>query len=223
VYQSKLEIEKKMRQAKYALKQLTRYEGRIFVNEGRDPQTGSYPFITDLSSFLTQTRSILQYAYHEAQDRKLTHLYEEFVGDKPIIGCFKDLRDSDIHSYLPRTQQTIFMTSPIRKFDPTTGIGVGETVTLLVESLDDLDNPKGRNSDARIATIITKRINPDANRVQRWVEEGRADLVLAVEEGKPLYEAFEHDGKNDVFLLCRTYLACVEEFCAYGMRVGFIT
>lgn len=223
MYKSKLEIEKKLKQVKYALKQFTRYEGRIFINQGRDPQTGSFPLINDFSSFVTQARSVLQYAHKEAAKRGLVALYNDFVKSKPIFRCFKDLRDSDIHDYMPGTNMTIKASSPIRSIDPETGVGVGEPFNLYVESLDDLDKPKGQNSDATITTTITKRLEPGAKLIQRMTDEGRHDLVEQAKEGEPLYEFFECEGENNIFQLCRSYLECIEEFYDYGVKCGFIS
>ena len=89
MYNSKREIDQKLSQVKYALVQFTRYEGRIFVNGGRDPNTGSFPLINVLSSFITQARSVFQYAYKEAKERGLLASYNDFVNNNPIIGCFK--------------------------------------------------------------------------------------------------------------------------------------
>ena len=223
MYKSKREIEKKLKQVKYSLKQFTRYEGRIFVNEGRDPQTGCLPLIIDLSSFTTQARSVLQYAYKEAKERGLVESYNAFVNSKPIFRCFKALRNGDIHEYIPGTNMTIEASSPIRSIDPETGVGVGEPVYLYIEGLDDLDNPKGRNSDTTITTTITKRLEPDDELIQCLTDEGRLDLVELAKKGEPLYELFECNGESNIFQLCRSYQECIEEFYDYGVKCGFIS
>ena len=155
MYNSKHEIEQKLNQVKYAWVQFKRYEGRIFVDGGRDPKTGSFPLINDLSSFITQARSVFQYAYKEANERGLLSSYDDFVNSHPIINCFKVLRDSDIHEYIPGTATTIKAHSPIEEIDRETGTSVGKPLKLYVEDLDDLDEPKDRNSDAKVTITIT--------------------------------------------------------------------
>ncbi len=223
MYKSKCEIEKKLKQVKHALKQFTRYEGRIFVNGGRDPQTGSLPLINDLSSFITQARSVIQYAHKEATKRGLVESYNAFVNSKPIFRCFKALRNSDIHEYIPGTNMTIEASSPIRSINPETGVGVGYPVNLYVEGLDDLNKPKDRNSDTIITTTITKRLEPDDELIQRLTDEGRLDLAELAKKGEPLYELFECNGESNIFQLCRSYLKCIEEFYDYGVKCGFIS
>jgi len=223
MYQSKDEIHRKLQQAKYALRKLGRFEGRIFVNEGRDEETGGFPLLNDFCSFATQTRSVFQYGLKEARERCMQRAYDAFVEHRPIIAFFADIRDADIHKYMPGVHLTIEGSSRIRSIDPKTGVGVGEPMSVYVESLDDLDSPKARNTDAHVKITVTKRLEPSPELIDRWNREGRMDLASYAQQDKLLYELLEYEGEDDIFKLCRSYLACAEEFYAHGVEAGFIT
>lgn len=217
MYKSKAEIEKKLSQTKYNLKQLTRFEGRFFVNQGRDHETGSYPLIAHLSSFLSSARSIFQYALKEAKNSGLQKTYEGFFDRSPVSKLFRDLRDDDIHQYMPGTHVAI---EGITHIDPETGVGTGK---FSIEKLDDLDNPKDKNSDMTITTSVTRRIEVSPELIDELQSCGQSDLVDAARRGDPLYTIVECDGENDLFALCRKYMADVEAFFEYGQKEGFIT
>ena len=113
----------------------------------------------------------------------------------------------DIHEYVPGTYMVLEGSSPIIRFDPKTGVAEGKPVALYVENLEDLDNPKAKNVDMTITTMITRRIK-DSN---------------AAGSGEALYTPLECEGEQNLFALCRKYLAEIDRFFEYGVKQGFIT
>ena len=128
------------------------------MNGGRDAETGSYPLIVDFSSFLSSARSVFQYGLKEAKSRGMQKVYDDFCAASPISKLFKDLRDDDIHRYTPGTHMTVEGSSPITHIDPETGVGTGAPFSVYVEGLEDLNEPKHTNTEVRITTSVTKRI-----------------------------------------------------------------
>ncbi len=99
-YRAKNAVIRKLKQVRYIYgKRIKRYQGKIIERLGLDTQYDCYPFDIDLGCFLTHCRSILQYILKEAnnvsENRKL---YNDFVGQSPIFGFFKGLRDAEIHT-----------------------------------------------------------------------------------------------------------------------------
>lgn len=223
MYKSKEQIEKKLSQARFALAQLSRYEGRIFVNSGKDETTGAFPFIHDFSSFVTQTRSIFQYGLKEARELGMQPAYDRFVSQRSIVRFFADIRDSDIHESMPEIQMTLTASSPIVSFDPEGGVALGKQVSLHVESLEDLDSPKQHHSDFEVSIRIGKPVQVTPQLIKLWTDEQRADLLSIVEQGRQVLELLGHEGEFDIFKLSRSFLSCSEEFLRYGIEEGFIT
>lgn len=223
MYKSRDEIQRKLRQAQFAFRQLARYEGRIFVNSGLDETTGAYPFLYDFCSFVTQTRSVFQYGFKEAKARSMQRSYEDFVRERPIVKFFANIRDEDVHEYSPRFHTAIKGFSPITNIDLETGVGVGAECSMYVESLEDLDNPKARNTEVEVRVSIARRVEVNPQLIQQWTTERRSDLLDLARTGKPILELLEHQGERDIFVLSRSFLACADEFLAEGVKVGFIT
>ncbi len=223
MYRSKSGIEKKLAQAKYVFNQLSKFEGRIFVNGGVDEKTGSHPLVVLLSSFAAHGRSVFQYACKEAKQGRKQQAYERFVSRSPIVGFFKRLRDIDIHECPPGTHTTIAASSPISRPDPKTGTATGEPVKLCVESPDNPNGPEDGNARVIITTTITRRIEVTTDVINQLKAQGRSDLVDAAQKGEPLYKAVECEGEQDLFRLCRRYLTVMESFVEYGTEHGFIT
>lgn len=68
MYRCRSEIEKKLKQVRFVFGKISKFKGRIFVENGIDEETGSYPLLTEISSFLARAHSILQYAQKEAKE-----------------------------------------------------------------------------------------------------------------------------------------------------------
>jgi len=107
VYRSKKQIHDKIAQSKFVLKEMQKYRNKVFVNNGIDEETGAHPLQVNIGSFLAHTRSVLQYAYKECRERNRESIYEAAVNSRPIIGLFRDLRNTDIHEMLIGTQTVV--------------------------------------------------------------------------------------------------------------------
>ena len=224
-YHSKSEIEKKFVQSKYALKQFNRFKNRVFVGNGIDKETGTYPIQIYFNSFLSHTRSVFQYAYKEAELNGKVRMYEDFVKKHGIFKFFTMLRDCDIHEYTLTTAVNLFGDSPIEKYIRKEGklFGVGKPVSLLVESLDALDRPKGINKEFKIVTSIGKRIPVTTHLINDLEKAGKKELIQAAKEGKTLYQEQFYEDENDIFILCDMYMEEIEQFIEFGIETNFIT
>lgn len=223
MYKSGKEIEKKLKQTKYVYNQILKFKNRVFINNGIDEKTGSYPLLTHISSFLALSRSVFQYAHKEADQSGLLSRYDDFVKNSEIVRFFKEIRDSDIHEYTINTHYTIKGDSPIGSSDPKTGIAVGKVVKLYVESLSDLDSPKDQNEEMEITVSIGKRIKIDSALIKQLEDKGDTDLVAAAQNGEELYEELSCNGEKDIFRLCENYLNEIKRFIKYGRDINFIT
>jgi hypothetical protein len=202
MYRSKIAIERKLGQVKYMYGIVSKFKNRIFVRNGLDEGTDSYPLLTYLSSFVTLSRSILQYAHKEVSESGNVSKYNEYIGDRELFRFFRLIRDKEIHEYTVGTRTTVMGESRIASYDPETQSARGEPVSLYVEQLSDLDSPKDENRDVEILISIAKR------------SEG---------EDSDVYEELELDGEKDIFKLCEKYIDEIELFIAYGKENGFIT
>lgn len=224
MYRSKFEIERKLKQIKYNFKDLMKFRNRVFVNNGIDQETGCYPLEIKLGTFLIYCRSIFQYDLKEVRiDPEKKRKYDEFIGAKRIINHFKDLRDSEIHSFSISTHQNISFNTPIINFDKDAGIAEGEKVSLLVEDLEDLDLKSENEPEAKIRYTITKRLELTTDLIEQFNNESRIDLLKAIDEGRPLFESQEFDGITDLFVLCEKYLDSIERFIEFAENENLIT
>ena len=223
MYKSKNEIEKKLRQVKFVYKEISKFKNRVFVKNGLDEETGSYPLLTHIGSFLTHARSVLQYAQKEAKESGGQSNYDNYVSQNRIIKFFKTIRDSEIHECTIDSHTTITGESPIVSYDPETHTAIGKEVSLYVELLSDLNSPKNNNTEMEITTTLGKKIKIDNAFIQKLETEGKKDLVEAARNGKELYEEQECDGEKDIFKLCENYIKELELFIDFGITNGFIT
>ncbi len=223
MYTSKNEIEKKLKQVKYVYKEISKFKNRIFVKSGLDEETGSYPLLTQISSFLAHARSILQYAQKEAKESGHQSKYDNYVGKNRIIKFFKIIRDSDIHEYTISSHMTITGESPIVSYDPETYTAIGKEVKFYVEPLSDLNSAKHKNKEVEIMITLGKRIKIENSFIQKLEDEGKKDLAGAARNGKELFEEQECDGEKDIFKLCEKYIRELELFINFGTTNGFIT
>lgn len=223
MYKSKNEIEKKLKQVKYVYKEISKFKNRIFVKNGLDGETGSYPLLTHISSFLAHARSILQYAQKEAEESGHQSKYDNYVSKNRIIKFFKMIRDNDIHEYTIGSHMTITGEGPIVSYDPETSTAIGKEVKFYVEPLSDLNFAKHKNKEVEITITLGKRIKIDNSFIKKLEAEGKKDLAEAARNGKELYEEQECDGEKDIFKLCEKYTKDLELFINFGITNGFIT
>lgn len=224
-YHSRNEIENKLSQSKYVLKQFKKFKNRLFVFNGLDKESGSYPIQTHFNSFLSHTRSIIQYANKEAKVNNKLSLYNEFINEHKIFNFFKELRNCDIHEYTLATSTTIIGESHLGEIHENEGefMAEGKPFSILVETLDDLDNPKGKNDCSTIVISFGKKIKLTDELKSKLEREGNLELLEAFNEGKNLYEEQSYDGENDIFLLCDKYMYEIERFIEFGIKTNFIT
>ena len=223
MYKSLSEIERKLKQARYAYSRVCKFKGRYFVNDGLDEESGAYPLLLYLSAFIAQSRSVFQYAHKEAKRARLLLRYDSFIAASPIIKFFKAIRDSDIHEYAPSAHCCLEADSPLGPVDPQTGVATGKQVSLYVEPLSDLDCPKDTNHDFRITVTLGRRLNPTPSLIHDLEAEGKHDLVKAARNGNELYETQECEGESDLFKLCEAYISETMRFVEFGKHEGFIT
>ena len=223
MYKSKSEIRKKLRQVKYVYKEISKFKNRIFVKHGLDEETGAYPLLTNISSFLAHTRSILQYAQKESMESGHQSEYDNYVSKNRIIKFFKMIRDSDIHEYTIGLHVIVTGESPIVSYDSETNTAIGKELRIYVEPLSDLNSPKNKNTEVEITTYLGKRIKIDNAFIKKLEAEGKKDLAEAARDGKELYEEQECDGEKDIVKLCEKYIKELELFINFGITNGFIT
>ena len=213
LYHSKIQVEKKLRQSHYIFHQLEEFKDRLFVKGCLDEETGTYPILTHLSSFLTQTRSVFQYAHKEACEKKKLADYEKCFNQKPIFRFFRDLRNHDIHEYTIGSHTTVNLVSKIN----------------LKNEEPEADTSKESNSTeenknkAEITRTISKRIEMTNELIKSLEAEGNHKLAEAAKKGEELYQVQEFNGESDFFLLCEQYLSDIEDFAECGINAGFIS
>ena len=225
MYRSKNEILKKLNQVKFALLELKKFQNRYFVYNGLDKATGCYPIEVRLVSFLILGRSIFQYAYKEAEEDPVKlKKFEAYVEGDTIIDYFKCLRNLEIHSLTISVRGTISAYSPIEHFDPTTGIGLGKPIELMVESLAEIDTPKNETSeDVKIEYQIIGRLEKTTDTIKRLQKEEKFDLIEALTKGKEAIEIIEIDGVFNLFDLCQKYFEEIEAFVDFAAKEEMIT
>jgi len=223
MYRSQSEIEKKMRQVKYLHKRISAYKGRVVVNLGVDPDTGADPLTAYFSSFLSNARSVIQYASKEAQGRKLRKEFDNYIRSVGIFKFFKLLRDFDIHSYSIEPSVKMLISTKGIPLQVNGNTITTEWVSFYVSSLSDLGKPveHSRNVSimyqikrtAKVAESQDSEVDKDEGGVSSGVGNAETDLQLI--------QGFE--GVTDLHRLCDRYVEELESFVQYGLKVGFIT
>ncbi|MEW6314351.1 MAG: hypothetical protein AB1513_10010 [Pseudomonadota bacterium] len=206
MYRSKEQVEKKLAQAKYALNQIQRYRGKIFVNNGIDPATGAHPLQVNVSSFLALTRSVLQYAYKECKERGELSAYETAVGRNTIIGVFRDLRDTDIHEMVVGVHTVVSLKSRLFKTEDETR-----------------KHPDDNLVEPNIKNHISKPVTVTAELIEQLRNDGLADLAGAATSGKSLYQTVEYNGEQDLHVLCENYIDSLSCFVDELSQKGVIS
>jgi len=206
MYRSKAQIEKKLSQAKYILKEMQKFRDKIFVNNGVDPETGVHPLQVKISSFLALTRSVLQYAYKEAKEKKQITEYEKIVNKHPIIKIFKGLRDIDIHENIIGIYTTIYLKSKIPKMETHKN-----------------EKTESKTEKAKIIYQITRPLTITNELIAELRKKGQTELADAAQKGKPLYVPVEFEGETDLFVLCEKYISNLEELVSELIKKGIVT
>ena len=223
MYKSRKQIEKKIAQSEFLYKQIKKFQNRIFVNGGIDKETGARPLLTYLSSFLSSTRSILQYSCKEAKETNQLEKYQKYVNERPIFKFFKDIRDSDIHEY---TIGSIVNISSVVNIDPSSSDSKSfktDWVSFNVEELSDIDSPKVNNDHLNITTTLSIKIEITDGLIKQFEKDGKRDLVEAANKGEEIYKEMEFEKERDLFILCERYMAELKDFVAIGISKGFIS
>ncbi|MEX2163237.1 MAG: hypothetical protein WD823_03200 [Sulfuricaulis sp.] len=223
MYKSKISIEKKLAQAKYVLKMINKYRGRIFTNGGKDPETGANTLVTHISSFLAHTRSIVQYAHKEAKESYNIEKYDQYVTGKKIFSFFRVLRNSDIHEYTIGAYSLIEATA---YFAPATKNNKSRTsnpIVMYVDEVSNINTPGREQRNVRITHKLLKKVEINSEVLSRLESEGRNDLVASAKDRGYLYCVQEFAGIEDLHELCSLYVSEIEKFISYGVENGFIS
>ena len=206
MYKSKRHIESKLAQAKFVLNEMRKYRGKLFVNNGIDPETGAYPLQVNIGSFLAHARSVFQYAYKESKERNMVCIYEVAVNKRPIIGVFKELRDTDIHEM------------PIG-----TGVIISDTVHFHTTDNPEKEKYKAELKETHIVNHLLNPIVVTKAIVEQLRKDGRIDLVGVADSGGSLHETVELDGEEDLYILCEKYIESLDDFVLELVRAGVVT
>jgi hypothetical protein len=209
MYRSKSEIEKKLAQAKVLYTKLLAHEGIIFVQDGYDKHTQTIPFMVLISSFLTQTRSIFQYARREAKLKGKLDCYDKFLKEHPIISFFKDLRDIDIHESNLGKQTIVRMESYI------------DTRTPEVQQEHPISLRKQKPPIVNVS--LSKKLAVTNELISKLKLEGQHELLMAISTGKDIYQNVSLNGESDIFKLIRTYMETILSFIKFGTKDTFIS
>jgi hypothetical protein len=219
MYKSKKEIEKKLEQVKYSQNLIRRYQGQVLANNGRDPSTGAHPLMVHISALISQGRSIVQYAYKEAEETGLLANFEPFAAKSDIFKLFKRLRDCDIHEYSIGVQTTIHATV---YFDRTAHSQ--DPVSLSEKpDVEALTFPRKPTPNTKVVHSLLEKVETTESLFEELERSGQVELVQAARSGNDLYTQVELDGNKDLHELCDLYVTELENFIAYGQVKGFIS
>ena len=210
MYHSKAEILKKHKQVMALYNELLNYRGKIFVNDGFDEKTQTYPFLTQMGSFLSHSRSIFQYAYKEAKQLNKLSDYEVFVTNHPMVKLFRDLRDIEIHDSSLGKWTTVTLESKIN-------LSRCKKTTTVPNADSEPSKP------AVITVCLAKKLEVSQELIDELTKEGREDMPKDIAEGKTLYEEVSFNGESDIFKLMEIYVKTIDDFIEYGIQKKFIT
>lgn len=219
MYKSKKEIEKKLEQVKYNQSLIRRYQGQVLANNGRDPSTGAHTLMVHISALISQGRSIVQYAYKEAEETGHLADFEQFATKSDVFKLFKRLRDCDIHEY-PIGVQTIIHATVY--FDPTAHSQ--DPVSLSEKpDVEALTFPGKPTPNTKVVHSLLEKVRTTEPLLEELERSGQVELVQAARSGNDLYAQVELDGNKDLHELCDLYVTELENFIAYGQAKGFIS
>lgn len=222
MYKSKRPIEKKLEQVKYTQNLIRRFQGVMLANNGMDPITGARPLIVHLSALLAEGRSVVQYAYKEAEETGHLAEYERFEKKSNIFRLFRGLRNRDIHEYTVGMQATIYATVHMRRAgDPRPQ--ANESTNLDIETLSELTMPEKTRSDAKVVHTILERVEISEALVEELERNGQVELLQAAKSGEELYAKIVFEGNEDLHDICDLHVTELEKFVAYGQANGFIS
>lgn len=219
MYKSKKKIERKLEQVKYNRNLIRRYHGQVLAGNGRDPSTGAHPLMVHISALISQGRSIVQYAYKEAEETGHLADFESFAAKSDIFKLFKRLRDSEIHEYPIGVQTTIHATV---YFDRTAH---SQDPVSLSEKPDVEAPPFPRKPtpNTKVVHSLLEKVETTEPLLEELERSGQVELVQAARSRNDLYAQVELDGNKDLHELCDLYVTELESFIAYGQAKGFIS
>ena len=223
MYRSKHQIDQKMKQVNFVNNEIQKYRGRIFVNDGIDPETGADPLLTHISSFLAHARSIIQYAYKEAKEVGKLDEYDNYVQNIEIFKMFKDVRNSDIHEYSSTSHAIMSATANFDKSKSNNSQMVSKPMSMIVENLKDLNNPNTKKGDVNIVYTLRRKMTVTVELIQQVKDEGLQNILEAICKGKEIYDEQELNGISNIHTLCDIYIEELYKFIELGKKRGFIT
>ncbi|MFO0719752.1 MAG: hypothetical protein U0319_03375 [Nitrospira sp.] len=222
MYKSKRAIRKKLQQVKYSQNLIRQFQGVLLAENGIDSKTGAHPLMVHLSAFLSQARSVLQYAHKEAKETGQLAEYEQFINQSKIIKFFKRIRDCDIHEYPIGVHTTIHATvymAPVDNLHPIEGLP--ETTPLQLNS--ELKDDGNTQPDVKLIYTICERVETTESLLRELEKTAQDNLLQAARSGIPLYAELEFEGNKDLHEICGLYVTELENFISFGESKGFIS
>jgi hypothetical protein len=169
------------------------HEARHFLERMTEVRDQRDSFNHNLSAFLTAARTVLQYAYKEAEGKNKLAWWEKETND-PVIRFFRDKRNASVHEIPVRPQAQI-------------SVGIFEQVTVS-DSVSIVLQDKAGN-------IIQQTSSPPP------AERPKADSIPAVVSHTYVFDDWK--GSEDVFELSQIYLDKLGRFVEEGRSLGILT
>lgn len=211
MYKSKKQIEKKLQQVKYSQNLIRKYQGKVLANNGIDPATGAHPLVVHMSAFISQARSVIQYAHKEAKETGNLAAFELFVAKSKFLQVFQRLRNFDVHESPLGVHTTIHA----RAYFDLTGRSQNSPKP------DGTDSKT--QSDVKVVHTLLEKVDTTEPLCEDLERSGQIELLQAARSGKELYAKIDFDGNRDLHELCDMYITELERFVAYGQANGFIS
>jgi len=147
-----------------------------------------------LSAFLSSARSVLQYAFREAETNNGgQYWYDSQVSGNKVVSFFKDKRDINIHA------EPVFVRKDVDvKLSET--IHLSESISIIIR--DSAGNIKGGYSS-------------EPKTPKQWV--GEPPVV------ETRYRFDDWADREDIFTLCQKYLKELEAIITDGKSKGFLS
>jgi hypothetical protein len=164
-----------------------------------EAQKNKDDFTFNLSGFLSASRSVLQYALKEAENKKGGRKwYNKCVMASPVLKFFKDKRDANIHIEPIQTQAH----HSLRLAGVIAPSGLVSFVVF--------------DQDGNIKQQIY------ANELERKLEDNQL-MPEQLPSHDVKYKFSDWNGSEDVLMLCQTYIQELEQVVGDGIFKQFIT
>jgi len=176
-------------------------EAEYFLAQMKVEQNNRENFEFNLSAFFSAARSVLQYAYEEVKKARTREMkwYENSVSGSPIVGYFKDKRDTNIHDepIKPRADFLLKVTEPISVTYS------GSDVSL-----------EHRDKNGKLIS----QCSPEKPKPKPKPKKHSGSA-----ESKTTFRFNDWTGNEDVITLCERYIQELEKVVKDGVSKGYIT